>query len=68
MKMIITEKERIELINEIAEAIGNIGWALTKVDNEAMAQTLGTSITRMTDLIIRINKAEIKNFSMGDLF
>lgn len=66
--MTITEKERIELINEITEAIGNIGWALTKVENKAAAQSLSGSITRMADLIIKINKAEIKEFNMGDLF
>ena len=65
--MTITERERIELINEIAEAINNIGWALTRVENRAAARSLGDSITRMTDLITKINKAEIKNFSIGDL-
>lgn len=66
--MIITKKEQMDLINEITEAINNIGWALTRVENRAAAQSLGGSITRMTDLITKINKAEIKNFNIGDYF
>ena len=66
--MIITKKEQMDLINEITEAINNIGWALTRVENRAAAQSLGSSITRMTDLIIKINKAEVKEFNIGDLF
>lgn len=66
--MILTKKEQKDILNAIGEAVNNIGWALTKVDNQAQCRSLGTALTRLSDLIIRINGAEIKELNIGDLF
>lgn len=66
--MILTKKEQKDILNTIGEVINNIGWALTKVDNQAQCRSLGTTVIRLSDLMIRVNKAEIKELDIGDLF
>lgn len=66
--MILTKKEQKDILNTIGEAVNNIGWALTKVDNQAQCRSLGTTVTRIADLMIRVNHAEIKELDTGDLF
>ena len=38
--MTISKKEQHDLINEITEAVNNIGWALTRIENRAATQSL----------------------------
>jgi hypothetical protein len=66
--MTLTKREQKDILNTIGEAVNNIGWALTKVDNQAQCRSLGATLTRLSDLMIRVNDAEIKELNMGDLF
>lgn len=66
--MTLTKKEQKDILNTIGEAVNNIGYVLTKVDNRAQCYSLGATLTRLSDLMIRVNDAEIKELDMGDLF
>lgn len=66
--MTLTKKEQKDILNTIGEAVNNIGYALTKVDNQAQYYSLGATLTRLSDFMIRVNNAEIKELDMGDLF
>ena len=66
--MTLTKREQKNILNTIGEAVNNIGWVLTRVDNQAQCHSLGATLTRLSDLMIRVNDAEIEELNIGDLF
>lgn len=66
--MTLTQKEQKDILNTIGEAANNIGWALIKANGQAQCHYLGATLTRLSDLMIQVNKAEIKELNIGDYF
>ena len=66
--MTLTKKEQKDILNTLGEAVNNIGYALTKADNQAQCYSLGAALTRLSDFMIRVNDAETKELNCCSCF